>query len=289
VRTTPAPIEFALPAPKRPIAIPRHLGCLVKMIFGFGVLLLMGYFALIALNPKAREWATKGAKDGSGGPTPFNTVNQILAIPAQAIGKTKDVVAAGDARVGVLDGVIAEEEGKKKKKGAAAHVVTDPFASSPAPAGPGASAARAAAAAGVSETGPAEQGVSRSALLAMHEKMGELPDPSDPAGGPAPIAPTPPPDPPAPAQVKLAGGIVIASASPADGPVVRTSFFFWIVKQNISGVFQSPPHRLMLNGQLVYEGDVINRTLGITFDHLDPANKVIVFRDNTGALVTRSY
>ena len=144
VRTTPAPIEFAMPAPKRPIALPRHLGCLVKMIFGFGVLLLMGYFALIALNPKAREWATKGAKDGSGGPTPFNTVNQILAIPAQAIGKTKDVVAAGDARVGVLDGVIAEEEGKKKKKGAAAtHVVTDPFATSPAPAGPGVSAARA--------------------------------------------------------------------------------------------------------------------------------------------------
>ena len=277
-----------MPAPKRPIAIPRHLGCLVKMIFGFTLLLLMGYFALIALNPKAREWATQGAKDGSGGPTPFKSMNQILAIPAQAIGKTKDVVAAGDARVGVLDGVIAEEEGKKKKQGAAAHVVTDPFAASPAPAGAGVSKARAAAAADTA-AGSAEQGVSRSALLAMHEKLGDLPDPADPASQPDPVAPAPPPDPPAPAHVKLAGGIVIASASPADGPVVRTSFFFWIVKQNITGVFQSPPHRLMLNGQLVYEGDVINRALGITFDHLDAAHKVIVFRDNTGALVTRSY
>jgi hypothetical protein len=279
-----------MPAPKRPITIPRHLGCLVKMLFGFALLLLMGYFALIALNPKAREWATQGAKDGSGGPTPFNAVNQVLAIPAQAIGKTKDVVAAGDARAGVLDGVIAEEEGKKKTKGAAAHVVTDPFAASSAPAGAGVSKARAAAAADTAGTGgSAEQGVSRSALLAMHEKMGELPDPADPAARPDPVAPPPPPDPPAPAQVKLAGGLVVASASPADGPVVRTSFFYWIVKQNITGVFQSPPHRIMLNGQLVYEGTEINRAQGITFDHLDPAKKVIVFRDNTGALVTRSY
>jgi hypothetical protein len=289
VRTTPTPIEFAMPAPKRPIAIPRHLGCLVKMIFGFAVLLLMGYFALIALNPKAREWATQGAKDGSGGPTPFNAVNQILAIPAQAIGKTKDVVAAGDARAGVLDGVIAEEEGKKKKQGAAAHVVTDPFASSPAAPAAGVSKARAAAAADITAGtgGAADQGVSRSALLAMHEKLGELPDAPD--ASPAPPVAAPPPDPAAPAQVKLAGGIIISSASPADGPVVRSSFFFWIVKQNITGVFQSPPHRLMLNGQLVYEGDTISRALGITFDHLDPAKKVIVFRDQTGAMVTRSY
>jgi hypothetical protein len=191
----------------------------------------------------------------------------------------------------MLDGVIAEEEGKKKKSGAAAFVVTDPFAGSPAAAaGPGVSAARAAAADdATSESGSAEQGVSRSALLAMHEKLGELPDTSDPNAGPTPIAPAPPPDPPAPPQVKLAGGIVIASASPADGPVVRSSFFYWIVNQNITGVFQSAPHRIMLNGQRVYEGDEINRTLGITFDHLDPAKKVIVFRDKTGALVTRSY
>jgi len=276
-----------LPSP----ALIRNLGCLFKMVFGLTVLLLMGYFALVALNPKAQKWATQGAKDGTGGPTPFKAMNQVLAIPAQAVGKTKDVVAAGDARVGMLDGVIAEEEGKKKKSAGSAFAVTDPFASSPAAAAaPGVSAARAAAATDAAgQGGTAEQGVSRSALLAMHEKLGELPDAADPNAGPTPIAPAPPPDPPAPPQVKLAGGIVIASASPADGPVVRSSFFYWIVNQNITGVFQSAPHRIMLNGQRVYEGDEINRTLGITFDHLDPARKVIVFRDKTGALVTRSY
>ncbi|MDI1335311.1 MAG: hypothetical protein PSU94_03925 [Lacunisphaera sp.] len=270
-------------APKKPLAIPAYAGCLVKMIFGFAVLIVMGYCALVALNPKAREWATKGAKDGSGGPTPFKAMNQILAIPAQAIGKTKDVVAAGDARVGLLDGVIAEEEGKKKK-GRAAQPVIDPFAApATAAATPGVSAARAAAAAGAASEGtPAEQGVSRAALLAMAEK--KLAE--DPA---APVVVAPPPEPVAPAQVKLGGGIVVSSASPAGGPVVHAAFFYWIVNQNISGVFQSPPHRIMLDRRLVYEGQEINAALGITFDHLELANKLIVFRDKTGALVTRSY
>ena len=75
----------------------------------------------------------------------------------------------------------------------------------------------------------------------------------------------------------------------AAGPVVRASFLYWVVNQNISGVFQSPPHRIMLDKRLVYEGQEINPALGITFDHLDLANKLIVFRDKTGALVTRSY
>ena len=281
-RSAPAPIEFAMAAPKKPFTIPKYLGCLVKMCFGFAVLLLMGYFALIALNPKAREWATKGAKDGSGGPTPFKAMNQILAIPAQAIGKTKDVVAAGDARVGMLDGVIAEEEGKRKKS-AAARPVVDPFAAPAAT--PGVSAARAAAAAGVgADAHPAGQGVSAAALLALQEQQAAGENTNAP-----PVVVAPPPEPAAPAQVKLAGGIIISSASPAGGPVVRASFFYWIVNQSISGVFQSPPHRIMLDKRLVYEGQEINAALGITFDHLELANKLIVFRDRNGAIVTRSY
>ncbi|MBI2497334.1 MAG: hypothetical protein HYV75_05230 [Opitutae bacterium] len=276
------------------MAIPRHLGCMVKMIFGFAVLLLMGYFALIALNPKAREWATKGAKDGSGGPTPFNAVNQVLAIPAQAIGKTKDVVAAGDARVGVLDGVIAGQEGKSQRKSTAP--VTDPFAT-PAPAA-GTSPARAAAANAEAEGGD-KDAVSKAAIIAMMEKLGRTQPgavpPAEPGEAPAPetppptAAPVPPPEPLAPAQVKLAGGIIISSVAAEGAPIVRASFFYWVVNQDIKGVFQSPPHRIMLHNRLVYAGDEINRTLGITFDHLDPADKLIVFRDRSGALVTRSY
>jgi len=287
----PGPVlEYALPAAKKSWlpspALIKNLGCLFKMCFALAVALVGGYCALVALNPKAQKWATQGAKDGSGGPTPFNAVNQILAIPAQAIGKTKDVVAAGDARAGVLDGVIADSEGKNKKPagggGAAlfAEPVVDPFASTPAGDKPKISAARAAAAAGV-DAKPADQGVSRAALLAMSDKL-----PGVPAGPPVPAAPA---EPAAPPEVKLAGGIVIATASPAGGPVVRASFLYWVVGQNISGVFQSSPHRIMLNGHLAYEGQEVNAALGITFDHLELTKKLIVFRDKAGALVTRSY
>src|SRR4051812_3447698 len=155
-RASAPPIEYAMPAPKKPFAIPAYAGCLVKMIFGFVVLLIMGYCALVALNPKARQWATQGGKDGSGGPTPFKAVNQILAIPAQAIGKTKDVVAASDARVGVLNNVIADDA----KKGAQEYrPLDDPFAK---PAGkPGAAAA---------DKNPDDKRISSAALLDLAAK-----------------------------------------------------------------------------------------------------------------------
>jgi len=273
------PIDFAMRAPKKPFTIPPYAGCLVKMVFGFGVLLVMGYCALIALNPKAQKWATQGAKDGSGGPTPFNALNQVLAIPAQAIGKTKDVVAASDARTGLVNGVVAEEEAKLKgKSGSAAYVVTDPFAAkTPAP------AAGKAAPAG---DGPAV--ISREALLAMAEKQAATTDtPATPP--PAPIVVAPPKAAPPPTVVKLGGGIVIASASPEGAPVASQPFLFWVVGLNISGVFQNSPHRILMNNRLVYEGTEASSSLGITFDHLDLANKLIVFRDKTGAVVTRSY
>jgi len=292
----PGPVlDYAMPSHKKSWlpspALIKNLGCLFKLLFGFVVLIVLGYCALVALNPKARKWATQGAKDGSGGPTPFKIMNQVLAIPAQAIGKTKDVVAASDARTGMLDGVIADEEAKKKKAGATAAApvppVVDPFAPPDAAAKPGVSAARAAGAASVSgDAAAANPGVSSSALLAMAEKPDDAAETGDQA--PTPINTTPR-DPPAPPEMKLAGGIIVSSASPAGGPVVHASFFYWVVNVNISGAFQSPPHRVMLDKRLVYEGQEVNAALGITFDHLDLANKLIVFRDKSGALVTRSY
>ena len=275
-------IEFAMPAQRRPFAIPKYAGCLVKLTFGFGVLILMGYFALIALSPKARQWAT--SKEG---PTPFAAVNQVLAIPAQAIGKTKDVVAASDARTNDLNGVVADEEAKVRPR----HVVVDPFVNAPTTIGRAATGPASAASTGKAD----DQSVSRAAMIAMAEKLASEPDKSratnagqsgtSPITNPVPVASAPPKEPDAPAQLNLQGGIVISSAS----PVVRAAFFYWVVNLNISGVFQSPPHRIMVNNRLVYAGQELNASLGITFDHLETANKLIVFRDRTGAFVTRSY
>jgi hypothetical protein len=96
-------------------------------------------------------------------------------------------------------------------------------------------------------------------------------------------------EPSAPVQVTLAGGIVIANAPVAGAPDARPAFLYWVVGQNVRGVNQSNPPRILLNNRPVIEGQVVNRALGITFDHLDPEKKLIVFRDETGAFVTRSY
>jgi len=299
------PIDFAMKAPKPVVITPalvKNLGCLIKMIVGFTILLLAGYFALIALNPKARQWATSKK-----GPTPFKTMNQILAIPAQAIGKTNDVVAASNANVHVLDKVIAEEDGKtaKGKSGGFAGPVADPFAAATAAANAANKPDAKSGAAGASGASDSN-GVSAEALLAMQDKLAGLPDgpvtetPKDPAKTIAEAAnpysfaakpaeeaanaqPAPPP------EVKLPGGIVITSASPEGKPAATPQFIYWIVGLNISGVFQNNPHRILLNGRLVYEGQEVNQSLGIVFDHLADDQKLIVFRDKTGALVTRSY
>ena len=224
-----------MPAPTKKPTV--HPGRLITLILGFALLLALGGFAFIALNPKAREWATSES-----GPTRFKVVNRILAFPTRVIGQSKGA------------GAVADRAGNQP----------DPVA----------------------------------ALIAMAKKPASSPpDPVEdsteadtpPTTNPSPVAPALSREPETPVQVQLAGGIIISNASPAGAPVVRAAFFYWVVNLNITGVFQSPPYRIMLNNRLVYEGDEINRALGVTFDHLDPANKLIVFRDQIGATVTRSY
>lgn len=286
VKPPAVPIDYAMRAPSKPFTIPAYTGCLFKMVLGFAVLIVMGYCALIALNPKAQKWATQGARDGTGGPTPFKAMNQILAIPAQAIGKTKDVVAASDARVGVLDKVIIDSEGKNRASTRSA--VVDPFATTPAASGSG-KAGRAPA-----PDAADSQGISKAALIAMNENQTEPPG-SQAADGTEGQVPKPRPAPreAAPvkplAPVKLAGGIVIANASPAGSPPAPHAFLYWVVNLSISGIHQGSPSRFLMNNRLVYEGQELNAALGITFDHLEFEKKLIVFRDKSGAIVTRSY
>ena len=294
-------IEYSMPAQKSFIPSPaliRNLGCLIKLIAGFTVLICLGYFALVALNPKARQWALQGSKPGPGGappsgkgPTPFKVVNQILAIPAQALGKTDDVVKANNARVGQLDGLIKEEEGKAKG-GPSGHSrpVVDPFST------PATTAAATPGQAGGGTTAPADSSpaaVSSAAILALAEKNAPAATHSEPpASNPASPAPRPAPQPAAPDspdQLKLPGDIVITHASPAGAPRASAAFFYFIVKLNVSGITQGKPARALINNRLAYEGSEINRALGIVFAELDAANQLLVFRDQTGATVTRSY
>jgi hypothetical protein len=263
-----------MPTPKAPLPIPSSAGFMVKMLFGFGFLLVLAYSALVALNPKAREWATS-----KNGPTPFKSVNQLLALPAQLVGKTKDVVATNDARVGVLDRVIAADA--KGTSGVAGKPLNDPFGQPAATSGT--STARATAAAG----GDDSNRVSREALLAMAAKD----TPESPATQPVPVSTVAAEIPPAPgpAELKLPGGVVITNRSPEGTPPASAPFMYWAASLTVSGVSNASPARFLMNGRLVREGEEASKPLGITFEHVDPAAKLIYFRDKGGAVVTRSY
>ena len=242
--------------------LPRYTFFYIKMGFGLIVVLGMGYFALVALNPKARQWATQGGADGSGGPTPFNALNQILAIPVRAIGKTK--------------GVIADNE----KKGRESKPLTDIF--SKATAEPGKPAA------GVDKEAD-DQSVSRERLLALTEKNTAAA--MDESAKPVALKSVPlaPPPPPGPAEMKLGGGITITNCPAPYTIRASAPFMYWVAGLSVSGVSNSTPPRFLMNNKLVRQSEEVNKTLGVTFDHLDAAAKLIYFRDKSGAMVSRSY
>lgn len=75
--------------------------------------------------------------------------------------------------------------------------------------------------------------------------------------------------------------LAAAEASPA--------FRTFVANARISGVFQGNPARVMLNGRLARAGDVVDSGLGITFDSVDSDKKLILFKDKSGAVVTRRY
>lgn len=289
-------IDYAMPAQKSFIPSPaliRNVGCLIKLIAGFTVLICMGYFALVALNPKARQWALQGSKPGPGGapatgkgPTPFKALNQILAIPALAMGKTDDVVKANNARVGQLDRLVAEEEARTKGGNAASgsRPVIDPFAN-PSPVGGTSHPDKSTA----DSSASSPQAVSSAAMIAADSSAAPAQPPEAKASPPGASAKGGDPGPQTPDEMKLPGDIVIAHASAAGTPRASAAFFFWVVKLNVSGITQSKPARVLLNSRLTYEGDEVHRPLGIVFTQLDPANKLLIFKDATGATVTRSY
>lgn len=287
------PIDYAMPSqPKSWLPSPalvRNFGCIFKMLVGFAVMLGMGYFMLMALNPKARQWALQGkGTAGGAGPTPFKIVNQVLALPAQALAKTDDVVKANNARAGVVDGMVAEEE--KKGRAERSRTVVNPFASG--------GTAAAGGAATTSTGGPTAQGVAAPATVderaVLADRMMTLAeqataDPAVPkADAVRPTAVATRQDEVLPSMT-LPGGIVIRSASPAGAPPAGRAFFFWVVNASISGISPGPPARILVGNRLSYEGAEIHIPLGIIFERLDPVDKVIYFRDQTGAVVTRSY
>jgi len=106
---------------------------------------------------------------------------------------------------------------------------------------------------------------------------------------------TPPPSEPAPAPItatsQLAPGITATTTTSAitDSPAASPAFRNWVANARINGVFQGTPARALINGRTFRAGQVIDDDLGIVFQGLTDDAKSIVFRDASGATITRRF
>jgi hypothetical protein len=82
----------------------------------------------------------------------------------------------------------------------------------------------------------------------------------------------------APAPAAVAGGVEPSAA-----------FRDWVSNAVISGVAETDNPRAFINGVLVKRGDVVDHSLGISFDSVDAHNNLLLFKDATGAIVAKRY
>src|ERR1017187_9207620 len=111
-------------------------------------------------------------------------------------------------------------------------------------------------------------------------------------------APTPTPPPPAPDITVVESVLGDTSVSkdvkegstPIDaGRDASPAFRTFVAGSVIGGVYQGVPSRALINGTIVREGQTVDGSLGIAFERIDAANKVIYFKDYTGAEVSKNY
>jgi hypothetical protein len=62
-----------------------------------------------------------------------------------------------------------------------------------------------------------------------------------------------------------------------------------VVNLRVNGVFQGEPARALMNGRMLRTGEVLDSQLGVRFTGIDAAHKLLIFEDNTGAIMQRRY
>lgn len=174
-----------------------------------------------------------------------------------------------------------------------------PKATTPAPATPPASPIAKAKA--VTET--RSQAVAESAAPVAAAAPATPPAPSAPPAATVAVAPaTPTPaassspaaasksvSETATARTTIAKGVTATTHLEQAGADASVEFRTFVANAKISGVFQGTPARAVINGRLARSGETVDATLGIVFDRIDADRRHIVFRDRTGATVTRRY
>ena len=72
-------------------------------------------------------------------------------------------------------------------------------------------------------------------------------------------------------------------------PEASAEFRSFVANAKISGVFQGTPPRMFINGRLARAGEKVDEGLGIIFETIDVPKKLVIFKDESGAIVTRKY
>jgi hypothetical protein len=147
---------------------------------------------------------------------------------------------------------------------------------------------------------PVAKAVTESRAQAVAESAAPVaaasaPAPAAPSPAPAPssqAAPAPAPAPaaePPTARATIAKGVTATTTLEQAGADASVEFRTFVANAKVSGVFQGTPARAFINGRLARAGETVDASLGIVFDRIDADKRHIVFRDRTGATVTRRY
>ena len=87
---------------------------------------------------------------------------------------------------------------------------------------------------------------------------------------------------------KIAPGVA-ATAQVEAAAEATAPFRSFVANAKVSGVFQGPPTRAMINGRLTRAGEIVDTTLGITFNGVDSTNRQLIFQDQSGGTVSRRF
>ena len=90
-------------------------------------------------------------------------------------------------------------------------------------------------------------------------------------------------------QSQISANITATVTTVVEAAEASAEFNSHVAGLSITGVFQGKPARALINGRLFNEGDVVDISLGITFDNVESETRSIIFRDTTGATVKRKY
>ena len=94
--------------------------------------------------------------------------------------------------------------------------------------------------------------------------------------------------PPAPTMTPVTPGLA-ASVQLEAGADASPEFRTFVANARVSGVFQGAPPRAMINGKLTRVGETTEAGLGVIFAGLDTEKRHLIFKDRSGAIISRRY